>query len=139
MNENASEERSISDLEYITEKLDLLELENKQLRHRVEVLERSEDRRRGRSRARSSRNQYATGNSKRSSGVESTVPRKYRDKKGNRIDIGDNVYFVTAGRHNSRRGVVTRITDTYVYADDKEGVEQYRIAKNIRVESKGRK
>ena len=133
MSKRAPEQYSIDQL---TARVEALELENRHLRNRVVVLEEAEDKKRQKSPPRPS---LACARQLSSAGRNTNtnkVPRNRRDKHGNRIDKGDRVYLVTRGRHSSRREVVTSITDTYVYVNDEDRIEQYRIAKNISIEHK---
>ena len=101
-NKNDNTDTSL-DLGIVTERLRLLELENRQLRHRVEVLERAEDLRRNepqnateRARGRANHRTRPPKN-KQFNNEEGRVPCKYRDKHSPQIDIRDSVYLATKG------------------------------------------
>ena len=123
-------------IDSLTARIEALELENRHLRSRVVILEEAENKKREKSPPRRSSAYARRLSSTHRRSDTNPIPRYRRDKRGNQIDIDNRVYLVTKGVHSSRRGIVMSITNMYIYVDNEDGIEQYRIAKNVLIEHK---
>ena len=59
--------------------------------------------------------------------------RVYRDRDGNRLQIGDEVQFLTQGKYSSDTGVVQRFTSKFVHCIDSNNNLTKRSARNVRI------
>ena len=58
------------------------------------------------------------------------------DCDGNRIEVGDEVNFLTKGANTSSTGIVNRITDKFIHCTDSHQNRTKRLPKNLKITDK---